>query len=59
MIADARGNAGLEEFLARYPTHPFTASVLYALGRTEQLQQRFPKHPLARAVAAKSIVDEK
>ena len=35
-----------EEFLQRYPDHPFAASALFCAGRLDQLRAKFPKHPL-------------
>jgi hypothetical protein len=36
-----------EEFLVRYPTHPFAASALFCAGHLDRLRTEFPKHPLA------------
>jgi hypothetical protein len=35
-----------EEFLVRYPDHPFAATALFTAGHQDQLRARFPRHPL-------------
>jgi hypothetical protein len=44
--AEGGGKAAAEQFLARYPGHPFAASALFAAGQLEPLRARFPRHPL-------------
>lgn len=36
-----------EEFVKRYPDHPFAASALFCAGHADRLRAQFPKHPLA------------
>lgn len=48
LLAAEGGSIGdCEEFLVRYPTHPFAASALFAAGHFERLRAQFPGHPLA------------
>lgn len=55
LVAEAGGRRELDEFSVRYPEHPFVASVLSALGRTDELVARFPRHPLAKVTTRKPV----
>jgi hypothetical protein len=64
LAAECGGEPALEEFQLRYPQHPFSASVLFSLGRLRQakgealdaekafarLRTQFPSHPLTAKV---------
>jgi len=51
--AEGGGKPAAEEFVTRYPDHPFAASALFAAGQFETLRARFPKHPLVSTLQPK------
>lgn len=53
MVEASGSTSDLEQFGVRYPAHPFTPSILFALGRNKELLERFPRHPLAKLAAPK------